>query len=238
MKNGRNKRADINNQAVGYIRVSTDKQADLGVSLESQHERLQAYCDMQGLELASIIREEGVSASIALSDRPGGGELLTTLRKGVQHVLAIKLDRLFRNAEDCLRQTAEWDRQGVTLHVLDMGGSTMNTASAMGRMFLTLTAAFAELERNLIAERTTSALAFKKQHRQAYNHTPFGFDRAGDMLTPNPSEQAVIARVKQQREAGNTLAAIAASLNADSVPTKVQGKWYPSTVSNVLAASL
>ena len=55
------------------------------------------------------------------------------------------LDRLFRDAEDALRQTKAWDKAGIALHLVDMGGSGMNTASAMGRMFLTLMAA--ELER-------------------------------------------------------------------------------------------
>ena len=41
-------------------------------------------------------------------------------------------------------------------------------------MMLTMMAAFAELERNLIAERTTQALQHKKQHRQAYTSTVTG----------------------------------------------------------------
>src|SRR6266576_5058844 len=71
----------------------------------------------------------------------------------------MKLDRLFRDAEDALRQTKAWDRTGISLHLVDIGGQSMNTGSAMGRMFLTLMAGFAELERNLIAERTTAVLA-------------------------------------------------------------------------------
>ena len=67
------------------------------------------------------------------------------------------------NAEDALRQTKAWDKAGIALHLVDMGGTGMNTASAMGRMFLTLMAGCAELERNLVAERTASVLAHKKQ---------------------------------------------------------------------------
>lgn len=43
------------------------------------------------------------------------------------------LDRLFRDAEDALRQTKAWDKAGIVLHLVDMGGTSMNTASAMGR---------------------------------------------------------------------------------------------------------
>lgn len=68
------------------------------------------------------------------------------------------LDRLFRDAADALVQTRAWDRAGVALHVVDMGGTSLNTASAVGRMFLTMTAAFAELERSLVSERTSAAM--------------------------------------------------------------------------------
>lgn len=47
----------------------------------------------------------------------------------------------------------------------------------MGRFFLNMMAAFAELERNLIAERTAAVLAHKKTHREAYAPTPYGFER-------------------------------------------------------------
>jgi len=132
--------------------------------------------------VADLIREEGVSASIPLAKRPAGARLLQWIGGGIGHVVCLKLDRLFRDAEDALRQTKAWDRAGIALHMVDMGGASMNTASAMGRMFLTLMAGCAELERNLVAERTASVLAHKKQQGKVYNHTPYGFQREGDRL--------------------------------------------------------
>ena len=156
-------------RAVCYIRVSTQEQANTGVSLAPQEERLRAYCTMQGLEVAAVVREEGVSGSKPLGSRPGGAEVLRMVaRREVSHVVALKLDRLFRNAADALAQTEAWDKAGVGLHLVDMGGQSLNTSSAMGRMMLTMMAGFAEFERALIAERTASALAHKKAHRQAY----------------------------------------------------------------------
>ena len=115
-------------KAVCYIRVSTEEQAREGVSLEAQEERLRAYCKMTGLEVVEMIREGGVSATKLLKDRPGG-KILTELinNKKANHVVAFKLDRLFRNAEDALQQTREWDKKGVTLHLVDMGGQALNT---------------------------------------------------------------------------------------------------------------
>ena len=53
--------------AIGYIRVSTDAQADHGVSLEVQRERLTAYAALHELDLVEVVADEGVSASIPAS---------------------------------------------------------------------------------------------------------------------------------------------------------------------------
>ncbi len=225
--------------AVAYVRVSTDEQVKIGCSLAAQEERLRAYCAMAGLPLAELIREEAISGGMPLSQRPGGMELLRRIKEhGAGHVVALKLDRLFRDAEDALRQTRLWDRAGVALHLVDMGGTALNTASAMGRMFLTMTAAFAELERNLIGERTALALAHKKRNRSAYGPTPFGFNRVGDLLKENKKEQGIIRQVQAWRDAEWSLRRIAGELNSLGVRGKLGGKWHASTVQYLLANDL
>ena len=150
-------------KAVIYCRVSTAGQAEQGVSLEAQEERLRAYCQMQGLDVEAVLIEEGVSATKPLHARPMGSKLVEMVKNGtVQHVVALKLDRLFRSSVDALSVTSEWDKNGIALHLVDMGGQSINTASAMGRMMLTMMAGFAQFERDLISERTTAALQHKK----------------------------------------------------------------------------
>lgn len=119
-----------------------------------------------------------------------------------KHVVAMKLDRLFRNTEDALNQVTCWDQTGITVHFTDMGGQTLNTQSAMGRMMLTLMSSFAEFERNLISERTAAALGHKKNKRQVYNHVPFGFERSGKELHPYPPEQKVLSQIFEWRATG------------------------------------
>jgi len=227
-------------QAIAYIRVSTQEQANEGVSLAAQEERIKAYCTLTGLELVCIIREEGVSGSKHLATRPGGSELASALagKSKVKHVVALKLDRLFRDAEDALHQTKEWDNKGVALHLIDMGGQAVNTATAMGRYFLTMMAGFAELERSLIAERTATALAHKKANREAYSPTPLGFNREGNALVANEQEQQAVKLIRELRAAGLPLRDIAEKLNAGCVPTKKGGKWYASTVKYILDNNL
>src|SRR4051794_20741941 len=174
-------------QAIGYVRVSTEEQSKEGVSLEAQQERIKAYAAMRGLELTHIYCEEGVSGKIPLRQRPEGAKLVQALaKKRAQHILTLKLDRLFRSAADALDQTAQWDKGKIALHIIDMGGSAIDTASAMGKMFFTMMAGFAEMERNLISERTKTALAHKKSGSRVYSRIPpLGFDRHGDKLVPN-----------------------------------------------------
>lgn len=226
-------------KAVLYLRVSTQEQSVNGVSLEAQEERLQAYCQMAGLEVMATIREEGVSGGKPLAARPGGMELLALVKKKqVAHVVALKLDRVFRDAVDALNQTRAWDKAGIALHLVDLGGQSLNTASAMGRFFLNMMAGVAELERNLIAERTILALAHKKAHREAYAPTPYGFNRKGKKLVKNHQELKAVRIMRQAREAGWSLRRIAKALNDQGIPTKRGGRWHPGTIKYLLENTL
>lgn len=236
--NGYIRKGDAGTETMGavlYIRVSTDEQARRGVSLDAQEERLRAYCTMKGLEIVSVIRDEGVSAFKHLDKRPGGAELLRLIAKGkAAHVVALKLDRVFRNAADALALTETWNRQSVALHLVDLGGSAMDTASATGRMMLTMLSGFAQFERDLISERTSSALRYKRSKLEAYASTPYGYSREGDTLREHGGELATVARIHTWAAEGSSLAAIARRLNAEGVPTKRKGRWHPSTVRYLL----
>jgi DNA invertase Pin-like site-specific DNA recombinase len=226
-------------KAVCYIRVSTEEQSREGVSLSSQDERLRAYCRMAGLDLVEVIREEGVSASKKLSTRPGGQDLLKLIsQEKIRHVVALKLDRLFRDAEDALHQTKEWDKAGIALHLVDMGGQTINTAAAMGRFFLNMMAGFAELERNLIAERTATALNYKKNHLQVYSPVPLGYTRKGNELVENQEELSTVAKIMDMRAQGMSYGKIADIFNKQGIASKTGSKWYASTVCYIVKNSL
>src|SRR5436305_5586152 len=91
--------------AVGYCRVSTDQQ---DCSLEMQQERIKAYCSMMGFTLDVMLVESDVSGKTCLDDRPEGSKIAGYISAGAGHVIALKLDRLFRNAANALTQTGEW----------------------------------------------------------------------------------------------------------------------------------
>jgi DNA invertase Pin-like site-specific DNA recombinase len=227
-------------EAVGYIRVSTEEQSREGVSLDAQEASIRAYATMRGLHLIRIFREEGVSGGVPLAKRPQGRLLVETLgkRAGPSHIVAVKLDRLFRSASDALNHANAWGKAKRALHVIDMGGNAVDTTSAMGKMFFTMTAAFAEMEKNLTGERTRAALTLLRTTGKVYCHvTPLGFDRSGDRLVVNRRETTTVKKIGKLRADGLSLGKIADRLNQTKVPTKLGGSWYAVTVAKVLARS-
>ena len=221
-------------ESVLYARVSTLEQSQHGVSIDAQVERLLSYSAAMGLNVIAVIKEEGVSAGKPLATRPGGLRMLNLLQGQASHVVAMKLDRLFRNTEDALKQTSQWDAKGITLHLCDMGGTNINTQSGTGKIMLTLLASFAEFERTLIAERTSAALAHKKKNRQMYNHPPFGFRHENKTLVPDESEQKVLKHIFQCRKEGLSLFDIATRLNDLGVLSKKGGKWHAATLAHIV----
>lgn len=198
-------------RAVGYVRVSTEKQATIGVSLEAQREKIRLYSDLKDFELINIISDDGLSGKNL--NRPGVQAILgIARRKEAGAVIILKLDRMFRDTVDALQTAKELDRLGVSLHSIS---ESLDTKSAMGRFFFTLTASLSELERNLIAERTVMALAHKKAKGQRVGHIPFGSRLAADgvHLEQDEKEQWILREIRVMRDQGRSLRKIADELN-------------------------
>ncbi len=225
-------------KAIGYIRCSTHEQVDSGLGLDAQAERIRAYATLKGLDL-DIITDAGVSGGKPLAKREGGQRLLSALQgRKAGAVVMLKLDRGFRNAVDCLSVVEKWDKTGVALHIIDLGGNAIDTTSAAGRFMLVVLAGAAEMERNLTRERTRSAMAVKRSNGQRIGSVPYGHDLADDgaTLIENPTEQAVIADIRSMLSRGATLKKIADELTGRCVPTKT-GKstcWSHQAVARIL----
>ncbi len=227
-------------KAIGYTRCSTHEQADSGLGLDVQTERIRAYCMLKGLVVLDIITDAGVSGGKSLASRDGGQELLNTIRKRkADAVVMLKLDRMFRNAGDCLTTVEKWERSGVALHVVDLGGNAIDTTSAAGRFMLVILAGAAEMERNLTRERTRSAMAVKRANGQRVGAVPYGFDVADDGVTlvPNEAEQAVIQDIRAMRSKGLTLERIAEALTEGGVPTKTgrSRRWTHQAIARIIS---
>jgi len=232
------KNSENRDKAIAYIRVSSQRQVDEGVSLDAQKRRILDYARFRGIPLdeSDILIEKGVSGGIPLWERPVGRRLKQRLASGqYQHLMAMKIDRLFRVTSDMLNTIDELNAAGIDLHVVDMGGQAIDTTTAVGRLFLTIVAAMAEMERGLISERTQESMDQLKAMNKKFTQSIYGWDETefGD-LTPNWNEQHVIDYMVWQIEKnGMSATAVARQLNREGLKGKRGGKWSAGSVIKV-----
>jgi putative DNA-invertase from lambdoid prophage Rac len=198
----------------GYVRVSTVRQAEEGESLEVQRRQIDGYAHMQGLELAKVFVERGISGSKPLTDRPQGEVLLSILKPG-DVVITAKLDRMFRSALDALDVLAKLKDQDVSLHMIDLGGDV--TGNGISKLVFTILSAVAEAERDRIRERVTATKQDQRQRgRYLGGIVPFGWRVTEDgELIVDPTGQAAIDRICSLRASGLSLRAIAEAMRAE-----------------------
>jgi len=215
--------------AVLYTRCSSAEQVESGLGLADQEARCRAYAEMRGLSVAEVVTDAGVSGGKRLESRSGGSRVLALTRgrrPKVRHVIALKLDRCFRSAADALAVTAAWNKRRVTLHLVDFGGSSLDLSSAMGRMFLTMAAGFAELERGLVSERTRAALAVKRRRGEyTGGEPPFGYRVEEGALVEDPEEREVLDLICELRGEGLSFQTIADALNARDAANREAALW-------------
>lgn len=221
-------------RAIGYVRVSSDKQAAGGVSLEAQTDRIRAMATVQDAALVDVIVDAGESAKTL--NRPGMARLLELVeRHAVSVVIVAKLDRLTRSVRDLADLLERFERRGVSLVSVS---ESLDTGTAAGRLVLNVMMSVAQWEREAIGERTRDALRHKKAIGQRIGEVPFGYQLAADgrTLEPNEAERRTLAHIWELRGAGCTLQQIADALNARGVFTRRGSAWRHQYVGRLLAA--
>jgi site-specific DNA recombinase len=217
-------------KAIGYIRVSTEMQVNEGVSLDAQSAKIRAYCELNDLELIEIVCDAGKSAKT--TNRDGLQKCLAAIASGeAQAIVVYKLDRLSRKVLDTLNLISEIESHGASLHSIS---EKLDTSSALGKFFVNMTAALAQLERDQISERVTMAMAHKKDEGQHCGAAPFGFEMVNKELQRVESQHNAIAIIRDMRNKGAALRAIADHLNSEGIPTQRGGNWQASTINNIL----
>jgi DNA invertase Pin-like site-specific DNA recombinase len=203
-------------RAVGYVRVSTEVQGADGNGAEWQRDRLTAAAAERGWELELVTE---VASAGSMRKRTELAGLLERLDAGEAEALVVtKVDRLARNVLDVAKLAQRAEAKGWALVVLELG---LDTSTPAGRFVLQTMANVAELERELIRQRTRESMAVVRK-------------RGKRLGRPVELPAAVRERIVAERAGGATLQAIADRLTADGVPTARGGKWHPVTVRNVV----
>jgi site-specific DNA recombinase len=196
-------------KAIGYIRVSTEDQAKEGVSLDNQESKIKSYASLNDLDLIEVIRDEGVSGKSL--DREGMTRLLDMVDNGeVDTVIVYKLDRLSRKTIDTLNLIETFETKGIAFHSIS---EKIDTKSATGKFFLTIISAIAQMERDVISERTIDALNHKKSKKEWMGRIPYGFKIEDNFLVEDPEQIKSIQKAKRLRRAGKSIRDIGESLD-------------------------
>ena len=224
-------------RVIGYVRVSTNEQAENGVSLAAQEQKIRSYCKGNGWQCITVIQEDGYSAKDL--KRPGLQQLLDEIPQQTCRfagIVVTKLDRLTRSVRDLLRLTDLAEKHKVALVPIQ---EAVDTGTATGQLFRNIVTVISEWERGVIGERTRDALAYKRQNGERIGAIPYGFKLAKDEkhLVPLPAEGKVLAQIKKERAKGMSYDLIADGLNADRIRTKRAGRWCAMTVWSVLATA-
>lgn len=180
-------------RAVGYPRVSTDEQAEQGISIPLQKSRITSYCQAKGWHLEGFYVDDGYSGKdLERKDMP---RLIEDAKaKKFDVVVVVKLDRLSRRQRDIIYLIEDI----FIPNNIEFASVTENfdTTTPMGRAMLGIMGVFAQLERETIVERVRDAKKeAARQGRFGGGDAPFGYDYdiANKRLIPN--EQAETAQL-------------------------------------------
>jgi DNA invertase Pin-like site-specific DNA recombinase len=205
---------------IGYLRVSTEEQANSHLGLDAQRSAILAEAERRGWTLADLTFIEDAGFTAKNLKRPGIRAALKALEAGDADVLVVaKLDRLTRSMADFTGLLQAAAKHRWALIALDL---QVDTSTANGEAMAYVVAVFANLERRLISERTKAGLA-----EAARQGTRLG--------RPRTLPADVVERIVAERQKGATLQAIADRLTTEGLPGAQGGqRWYASTVRAVL----
>jgi len=231
-------------RAAIYIRVSGTEQSN---SLEAQESRIRAYCQYHQIEIVQLLCDEHVSGGKPIYDRPAGSKIRELIKSGqINCVVSAKQDRLFRDTIDALTTSDIWNKQKVSVHIVDMGGLSVDTVSATGKMVFTFLCATHTHEREVTAERVKNVLSHKKANKKPYSSTPYGFavegritNNEGKVIEPGklievPDQQKAIQLMKEMKAKQKSLRSIATQLNLLNLKPSGGGQWQPSSIKQIL----
>jgi site-specific DNA recombinase len=227
---------------IAYYRCSTDDQAEEGLSLQTQRQKIMAYAGLYDLAVVAEYEDPGISAKSygglagTLAHRPGLRSALRMLDRGeADGIVILKLDRLSRSVRD-LDELVE--RYFASRFALLSVTENLDTRSASGRMVLSILAAVAQGERLLIGERTAAALAYKRQCGEfCGGEPPYGWKVGADKvhLIAHNGEQHAITVARSYRKL-LSLRKVGAALNAHGIYPRSGGNWHAETVKALVGA--
>lgn len=224
-------------RVVGYVRVSTDMQADHGLSLDAQLADIKRYCIERQYELGEVYSDAGYSAKS--THRPAFQRMITDLRDSngrLAAVIVTKLDRLTRSLRDiCAINEDILEPYKINLIAIRDG---VNTFEPMSKMLLPFLAIIGQIERQNTSERVKAAIRHIHDQGGHYGKVPFGKRAVKDgrltRLVDEPTEAPWLAKIFAWYESGLPRIEIARRLNTAGVKPRAAPEWSASSVYELL----
>ena len=222
---------------IGYVRVSTQMQAQEGVSLDAQRRKIRAYCELYELDLVDICADEGASG--ASLQRPGLQRALSALQCGSATGIVIsRLDRLTRSVRDLSELLTGVFSSADMISVSD----NIDTRTPTGRLILHVLTSVAQWEREVGAARTSEGIRQVAETCGGWiwGQAPYGYeygprDNEGRlMLQPVEAEQETIGRIRELVAQQVPQRKIAEMLTSEGRCPKDGGAWHQSQVAKVM----
>jgi len=218
-------------RAVIYCRVSTEEQAEEGVSLDMQRDVCIDYCRRVGLEVGQVYIDDGVSSTIPLEKRPSGSQLAAQVAMGeTEAVVAYEGSRLWRDNLEGQGTARRWWTLGVTLHYV-RGGGAQDLEDPESEFRFGLDAILSRREVRVLRRRIRDGMKSIVQREgrfiggDVYGYRPLP-ERKG--IEPDPEEAEIVKEIFKRWNAGASAMEIMHTLNLRGVLTKrgAQWSWY------------
>jgi DNA invertase Pin-like site-specific DNA recombinase len=218
-------------KGIGYVRVSTLEQAREGISLEHQRAKIKSYCVLHDIELVGIIEDAGKSGKNL--NREGICALMEQIKnRQINAVIVYKMDRLSRRVIDTLNLIELMKKHDIEFHAIT---DAIDTKTATGKFVLNIMASLAQMERDLISERTKDALSMKIAKHERVGSVRYGFNLGADgkTLVEDSEQQKAIKTMHDLHRNGCSYRTICAELGEQGFAPMGQ-KWHAKTVMSVL----
>ena len=214
---------------IGYVRVSSNGQAEHGFGLDVQEEQVRSWASAFGHEIVRVVPDEGVSGTADAVDRPGLSAVLDAIPSEADGVVMARLDRLARSitVQEAILATI-W-RDGGSVFTADIGEIQQDDPDdPMRTAMRQMAGVFAELDRRMIVKRLRDGRKAKAaEGGKAAGRYPFGWGKSGEI----EREQGVLAHIRVLRSQGRSWQDVADDLNKRAhFHTRAGGKW---TVANL-----
>lgn len=215
---------------VAYCRVSSDGQQQ-NSSLELQMKKIRSYCDYANHTVVAIFQE--VQSASGEKERTEFGKALDFVcGDEADGIICSHLDRFARSALEGLSTVDKLHAAGKQLVVLNLN---LDTTTPIGRCVLSVLLAFAQLERETIAQRCNAGTrAVLEAGGYAFGRPPYGWKAVAKKLVIDPQEYQVRKQMFAWFQSGMTCSDIARELNRQNIPSKDGGCWFPDSVRKII----